>query len=269
MNKGSQIRNQASIRNQKLKKIDSAEKSCWKRNKKPETTDKWSKEEVELLLKLKNEENMKFAKMEKFFKSYPEPKKAAQIRSKWQRIKPGMKTGSWLKDEEKRLIELVEIHGTNKWSLISKILGGRTSKAAREKYENQLSPNINKNPLTEEECKKLLDLVKKFDTKWTKLAKDHFINRSDSILKNYYYSYLNKLKKNKGINCNKKTKKYAKKEIYQKKNCILEVKIKKSPKVLLSTTCKSQELSQENEDRDISREQQESDECINIFLKLL
>jgi hypothetical protein len=56
------------------------------------------------------------------------------------------------------MIKLVEEYGTRRWGLIGSKLNGRTGKQCRERWHNQLDPNINKNEWTEEEEQRLLDV---------------------------------------------------------------------------------------------------------------
>ena len=56
------------------------------------------------------------------------------------------------------MIRLVQEHGTRHWGLIGSRLNGRTGKQCRERWHNQLDPNINKNPWTELEERNLLEV---------------------------------------------------------------------------------------------------------------
>ena len=65
--------------------------------------------------------------------------------------------GPWTEIEEARLVELVKIHGAQKWSVIANALPGRIGKQCRERWHNHLNPDINKTPWTFEEDQKILD----------------------------------------------------------------------------------------------------------------
>ncbi len=56
------------------------------------------------------------------------------------------------------MIRLVQEHGTRHWGLIGSRLNGRTGKQCRERWHNQLDPNINKNPWTDLEERNLLEV---------------------------------------------------------------------------------------------------------------
>lgn len=62
------------------------------------------------------------------------------------------------------MVKLVEEFGTRRWGLIGSKLNGRTGKQCRERWHNQLDPNINKDEWTEEEEQRLLDVRGLFDT---------------------------------------------------------------------------------------------------------
>ena len=57
------------------------------------------------------------------------------------------------------MIKLVLEHGTRHWGLIGSRLNGRTGKQCRERWHNQLDPNINKNPWTDTEELQLLEVI--------------------------------------------------------------------------------------------------------------
>jgi len=56
------------------------------------------------------------------------------------------------------MVQLVSEYGTRHWGLIGSRLNGRTGKQCRERWHNQLDPNINKNAWTETEERNLLEV---------------------------------------------------------------------------------------------------------------
>ena len=54
--------------------------------------------------------------------------------------RPGKK---WTPEDDKFLMELVEKHGTHRWSQVG-VLCGRNGKQCRERWHNQLDPAIKK-----------------------------------------------------------------------------------------------------------------------------
>jgi hypothetical protein len=57
----------------------------------------------------------------------------------------------WTKEEDERMRVLVKRFGTRKWSTIGGFLDGRNGKQCRERWHNQLDPNIKKTAWTEDE----------------------------------------------------------------------------------------------------------------------
>lgn len=56
------------------------------------------------------------------------------------------------------MIKLVQEHGVRHWGLIGSKLNGRTGKQCRERWHNQLDPNISKHMWTEDEERQLLEV---------------------------------------------------------------------------------------------------------------
>ena len=59
--------------------------------------------------------------------------------------------GPWTEQEDKKLIELVEKFGAEKWAFISKYFPDRIGKQCRERWFNHLNPSVNKSSWSEEE----------------------------------------------------------------------------------------------------------------------
>ena len=59
--------------------------------------------------------------------------------------------GAWSADEDELLLKAIEANGTRKWSVLASHLPGRTGKQCRERWHNQLNPDISKSPWTEAE----------------------------------------------------------------------------------------------------------------------
>jgi myb proto-oncogene protein len=146
---------------------------------------KWTEDEDRLLInyakdfKEKNwkEISLKFAN-----------KNPLQCFSRYKRIRPGIIKGSWKKEEDIQIRELIKKYGKS-WSKISKIMQTRNGKQIRDRYINVLSPGVQKCKFTEDEDEKLILLFQSIGPKWAKISK-YFENRTADMIKNRFHSSL-------------------------------------------------------------------------------
>ena len=145
----------------------------------------WTKIEDELLLSLAKKHN--FRNWKKVAESFND-KTAVQCYSRYKLLNPIIKKGFWTEEEDRNLLELIEIHGKN-WSMLSKIIKTRTRKQIRDRYNNYLDKNINKGRLSKEEEQSILNLYSKFGPNWNLISK-HLSGRTNQQIKNKFYGSL-------------------------------------------------------------------------------
>jgi hypothetical protein len=155
--------------------------------KKIKNQKKWTREEDDMLIVLAEKFNEKHWKeiAKRFSK-----KNSLQCFSRYKRIRPGIVKGSWKKDEDLKIMDLVRKYGKS-WSKISKMLGTRNGKQIRDRFINVLDNEVKKGKFTDEEDRKLILLFKQYGPKWASIAK-YYPNRTADMIKNRFHSSIKK-----------------------------------------------------------------------------
>ena len=98
------------------------------------------------------------------------------------------------KEEDEKLIKLVEELGNYDWNTISSRMNGRTPRQCRERYRNYLAPSLVNGPWTTEEDALLIQKFAQYGPRWATFVQ-YFKNRSDVNIKNHWSSISHRIAK--------------------------------------------------------------------------
>jgi hypothetical protein len=97
----------------------------------------------------------------------------------------------WTKHEDDVLRETVDRLGTMNWKAIAEQLPGRTDKQCQHRWQKTLQPELVKGPWTEEEDRKVVELVGKLGPKkWSQIA-SHLPGRIGKQCRERWHNHLN------------------------------------------------------------------------------
>ena len=152
-------------------------------------TKEWTKEEHDLLY---NEYFKKGNKNMKYIYNLLQSKSIQQINYRIKKIELKNKVRSFTRQDDLKIIELVEIYGLN-WVAIANNFPGFKAEALEERYYNKLDPKLKRTKFTEEEDEKIINLYLKFGNNWKEIS-NYFEDRNANMIKNRFYSFLKKKK---------------------------------------------------------------------------
>jgi hypothetical protein len=81
-----------------------------------------------------------------------------------------LKKRKWTNIEDQALTACIQKFGTSNWSVIASALPGRTGKQCRERWTNQLDPNLNRDDWTPQEDSTLCFHQKACGNCWSKIT---------------------------------------------------------------------------------------------------
>ncbi|KAL7585465.1 transcription factor MYB14 [Lactuca sativa] len=106
--------------------------------------------------------------------------------------KMGLKKGPWTHQEDRILIDYINLHGHPNWRALPKLAGLlRCGKSCRLRWTNYLRPDIKRGNFSREEEETIIQLHTALGNRWSAIAA-RLPGRTDNEIKNVWHTYLKK-----------------------------------------------------------------------------
>jgi len=108
---------------------------------------------------------------------------------------PAHKRGPWSQAEDQFILSLVHSQGAHNWVRISSMMQTRSPKQCRERFHQNLKPNLNHDPISPEEGALIEQMVAEMGKRWAEIAR-RLRGRSDNAVKNWWNGGQNRRRRN-------------------------------------------------------------------------
>ncbi|XP_009794813.1 uncharacterized protein LOC107771351 [Nicotiana tabacum] len=135
---------------------------------------------------------------------------------KWGVIEEEWRKGPWTAEEDRLLIEYVNLHGEGRWNFVARLVGlKRNGKSCRLRWVNYLRPDLKRGQITPYEEKIILELHAVWGNRWSTIARG-LPGRTDNEIKNYWRTHFKKkVKKSSTENSEKAKARLLKRQQFQ------------------------------------------------------